>query len=1121
MVINLRVKTLDSQDHEFSVEDDITVRQLKERIHEKTNVEIDLQRLIYCGRVMNDDHPLSDYNVNGKVIHLVQRPPPGTTRASSSSNTESASTDRHRNTDGGRNNVPFIHVLDGTVLGAMAIPMNTNSGTTQSITHSMNPSSTLCMNRITVARHMLNCVNNIANYLENPERGLNNTDMDILAQQTMESTVFEVGISAVSDPDVPQQDVQNVVQLFQGAVSAAFQQNGLPNITVDSVNGTTQATIPLVFGATAAPAIEMNAATLGNPTVRVIGVSQNPNGTNSQSASSSSTSSNSTTSSSSSTSTNQTRSSDQNTSDSSDEASSNSQQTTSPQTLAEVVQQMRTVQTRLEPFIQQYYDILQNEPTFEENDTSARESAQRIFDRVSEALHYFSHAQHAISDLMLDLSSNTPRHLCCRPILVEQSAFVSSGFAIPSMIHHIPRRTDANGNNNTNNNNNNNTNNNNNNNATANNNASQNTNDGAAVTESTATRRTNVSSDTISQSLRSAATQFPVARLIQAVMDSVPANADVHVEINQNTPVGFESQIEIQPQQQQSANSTSSTTTNTNSETGQFRVTTATHPTTSTQTRSTARPHATTGIPVGQIRNLRPAMQLSSFDRYLPCNSHHIHEPENQQQQQQQQQRQSQQQSQQQPQPRANRINIQRTPQVHIQRSVPNSVRFANFLSNHLQNQLQQRSTAAPAAVSSAPTTPLQTSAPSNASLSSNSLNDSQLNTVIPIFGSNEIQLQIRDLVNVSPTPTTLNRIRSELREFLMVKLSLNSSPSEENVALAVNHVISLLNQFFLMLPELSIPDYDARASIENLMRRTLPVMIRLIRDDESVEFGTQMLHEISEFSKKFIVILLHSIGRPSAQDYLKNVVEAIFTSIFASAANEDTSRVALQWLRRHINDEILRRFQDIRLDSIDVIEFLVIRRPPPPTPTDQRPGDLMETDADDETNNETMNAEANEPAEDVEPLPTITFGSESWHSNFPAPWLPIITRDISRQRRQSPQRPFSDAYLSGMSSKRRKLINNSKPAAAEPNNILPQSVRHVLQSRISHGSSGASTSSASVASTAASIDDAISTNQHINEPYGSYETAILSHVQNRIRTDTNFTPERFPNCSKWINKNK
>lgn len=102
----------------------------------------------------------------------------------------------------------------------------------------------------------------------------------------------------------------------------------------------------------------------------------------------------------------------------------------------------------------------------------------------------------------------------------------------------------------------------------------------------------------------------------------------------------------------------------------------------------------------------------------------------------------------------------------------------------------------------------------------------------------------------------------------------------------AVNHVITLLNQFFSLLPDLSIPDYDARASIENLIRRTLPFIINLIRDDESVEFGTRLLREIIVFSKRFIVILLHSIGRPSAQDYLKNVVEAIFTSIFATNGN-------------------------------------------------------------------------------------------------------------------------------------------------------------------------------------------------------------------------------------------
>lgn len=207
----------------------------------------------------------------------------------------------------------------------------------------------------------------------------------------------------------------------------------------------------------------------------------------------------------------------------------------------------------------------------------------------------------------------------------------------------------------------------------------------------------------------------------------------------------------------------------------QFRVTTATHPTTSTQTRSTARPQAHATIPVGQIRNLRPAMQLSSFDRYLPCNSHHIHEPENQQQPQN-------------PPPRANRINITRTPQVHIQRSVPNSVRFANFLSNHLQSQVNQlRATTTQPTTTSTSSQPQQSSAPSNTAVATvGTLNDAQLNTLIPIFGSTQVQLQIRDLVNVAPTPSTLNRIRTELRDYLILKLSLTTNPTEDDVALVI-----------------------------------------------------------------------------------------------------------------------------------------------------------------------------------------------------------------------------------------------------------------------------------------------------------------------------------------------
>lgn len=199
----------------------------------------------------------------------------------------------------------------------------------------------------------------------------------------------------------------------------------------------------------------------------------------------------------------------------------------------------------------------------------------------------------------------------------------------------------------------------------------------------------------------------------------------------------------------------------------QPRVTTATHPTTSTQTRSTARPQIhVTGLPSGQVRNLRPVpiptMQLPSFDRYLPCNSHHVRESEQ----------------------REQPSNGSRRSRVHIQ-TTPGTSRIPAQLASLLTGN--RRGSNPTVTVPLLSTTPnrSRSAGPANAAsanASQSTLNDTELDTVIPIFGSNQIQLQVRDLANISPTPSTLNRIRTDLRNYIASNLSFDAGATEENI---------------------------------------------------------------------------------------------------------------------------------------------------------------------------------------------------------------------------------------------------------------------------------------------------------------------------------------------------
>ncbi|XP_024296947.1 large proline-rich protein BAG6 isoform X5 [Oncorhynchus tshawytscha] len=121
--IEVTVKTLDSRSRSYTVRRELTLKRFKEHISASVDIPVEKQRLIYQGRVLQDERTLNDYNVADKVIHLVERAPQTSQSAGgrgrvSSGGTEGGATSSSQGGPQDRNGNSYV------MLGTFNLPVN-------------------------------------------------------------------------------------------------------------------------------------------------------------------------------------------------------------------------------------------------------------------------------------------------------------------------------------------------------------------------------------------------------------------------------------------------------------------------------------------------------------------------------------------------------------------------------------------------------------------------------------------------------------------------------------------------------------------------------------------------------------------------------------------------------------------------------------------------------------------------------------------------------------------------------------------------------------------------------------------------------------------------------------
>ncbi|XP_051966207.1 large proline-rich protein BAG6-like isoform X2 [Xyrauchen texanus] len=375
--INVTVKTLDSQSRSYTVRAQITVKDFKEHISPSVGIPVDKQRLIYQGRVLQDEKTLTEYNVDGKVIHLVERAPPQTTQQGSGSGGVPGSSG---GTQGGNENTNSTSSAQGTPLGP---------------THDRNANSYVMMGTFNVPVNIMD-PQQIQMSIQQMMTGLGESARN---PRVSTSAGNNGSVNVQIDLDQSLQSEPRLRLLL--AENLLRDTSALIQILEANADGSSsqEESVPPPTSSTSTP----------SPSAQPMDTSPPPTSTPPSSSSSTQT-------------------------EGAPPLPAGLNHP-SPAELVEMLTELRRVEERLQPFIQRAHLILEAATTADyNNNTQERDEDQRILNVVGEALRLLGNALVALSDLRCNLLSTPPRHLH----VIRPMSHYSSSVLNPGGVHHIP-----------------------------------------------------------------------------------------------------------------------------------------------------------------------------------------------------------------------------------------------------------------------------------------------------------------------------------------------------------------------------------------------------------------------------------------------------------------------------------------------------------------------------------------------------------------------------------------------------------------------------------------------------------------------------------------------------------